>query len=257
MAQSDIVRRVDAGTRIRQDMRTPAGAAKIPAALTRTGIFVYRNPDGSPRRELRPADEVFRADSLASIESAVVTVGHVGTVAPDAWRTVAVGDVRNVRQDRQFVAADLMVRDADTLKRVDAGDLVELSMGYQCRYDATPGSYQGERYDGVQRNIVYDHVALLPSGTGRAGADVRLRLDGVLLDADVLLGAGVPLDMRADGDDDARADGEPRPQGMSEKNAIDLSARLDALTVDFEATRKRVVELEASVVEQTKRAYKA
>ena len=34
--------------------------------LTRTGIFDYKNPDGSIRRELRLPEQVFDPDSLSS-----------------------------------------------------------------------------------------------------------------------------------------------------------------------------------------------
>lgn len=243
----EIVRRVDVGTRIRSDMRTPAGAARIPAALTRTGVFVYRNLDGSPRRELRTPDEVFRADSLASLETAVVTVGHVDDVTPSTWRSVAVGDVRNPRADRQFVAADIVVRDEATLARIDSNGtdrLSEISCGYRCKYDPTPGTYQGQAYDGVQRDIVYDHVALLAPNTGRAGADVRLRLDGVAEDE-----LGHPIEQRDDGTYTASMAEETK-----DKKPVDLQARLDAITVDFESARKRITELDGLVAVEKKRA---
>lgn len=46
----------------------------------------------------------------------------------------------------------------------------ELSCGYYYRPDMTPGKYQGVSYDGVMRDIVGNHVALVEEG--RAGPDV-------------------------------------------------------------------------------------
>lgn len=46
----------------------------------------------------------------------------------------------------------------------------ELSCAYRYRADMTPGTWQGENYDGVMRDIVGNHVALVEEG--RAGADV-------------------------------------------------------------------------------------
>ncbi len=69
------------------------------------------------------------------------------------------------------------------IKRADAqGELgrtlVEVSRGVQVRIDETPGvTPSGERYDRVQRDIVYNHIALGPAGWGRQGASVALRLD--------------------------------------------------------------------------------
>ena len=150
----------------------------IPALLTRTGVFRYTQADGSVRRELRLPDEVFAEDALATLDTVPVTVGHPGKVTPDNWKTLAVGDVRNVKKDGRYVAADVAIRDAVTLQRVDSGDLVELSCGYDCALEMKSGSYDGEDYDAIQRTLRYNHVGLGPEGWGRAGAEVRLRLDG-------------------------------------------------------------------------------
>lgn len=48
----------------------------------RIGIQLYRNPDGSVRRELRPPEEVFNADSLASFKGKPITIGHPGRLIP-------------------------------------------------------------------------------------------------------------------------------------------------------------------------------
>jgi uncharacterized protein len=50
-------------------------------------------------------------------------------------------------------------------------------MGYEVREDHTPGTWNGQAYDLVQRDIRYNHVALLPPGSGRAGRECALRLD--------------------------------------------------------------------------------
>lgn len=48
----------------------------------------------------------------------------------------------------------------------------ELSCGYHYKPDMTPGRYKGEAYDGVMRDIVGNHVALVKDG--RAGPDVMV-----------------------------------------------------------------------------------
>jgi len=52
----------------------------------------------------------------------------------------------------------------------DSKRVKELSCGYRYRADMTPGTYQGQSYDGVMRDIVGNHVALVREG--RAGPDV-------------------------------------------------------------------------------------
>jgi uncharacterized protein len=164
--------------------RTPQGGLKIPAALTRTGVLVYRDKDGSVRREYRPADEVFKADSLASLEDAPVTDLHpTEMVNGKNFAALAKGHVRAVKPDGKLVAATTLVQEAELVAKVDRGERKEISCGYTCRLDMTPGvSPDGEAYDAIQRNITYNHVALLPVGAGRAGREVALRLDAAIQD---------------------------------------------------------------------------
>jgi hypothetical protein len=51
----------------------------------------------------------------------------------------------------------------------------EVSCGYTADLVEEPGVYQGQAYDFIQRNIKYNHIAIVDKG--RAGPDVRIRLD--------------------------------------------------------------------------------
>jgi hypothetical protein len=73
-----------------------------------------------------------------------------------------------------------VIQDAALLAKIlragaDGAKLREVSCGYTCDCDPTPGKYEGERYDCVQRNIRYNHVAIV--ARGRAGPEIRLHLD--------------------------------------------------------------------------------
>lgn len=157
---------------------TPQGGLRIPAALTRTGIFEYTRPDGSKTRELRTPEEVFNKSTLDSFENAPLTIGHVPAVTPDNWGAVAVGHVVGVpKKDGDFVSADCTIARRDAIMQVKSGQLKELSCGYEVELDPTPGVWQGQQYDAIQTKIRGNHVALLPAGSGRAGPDVKLRTD--------------------------------------------------------------------------------
>ena len=175
---TELVERFDFG-RLGKVERTPQGGVRVPANLTRTGVFTYRLADGTHRRELRLPEDVFHEDSLATLAGAPVTDLHPpGMVRPDNWRTLAVGHVgENVKPDGRFVSAKLAIQDAAEIEAVDRGERSELSCGYSCRTEETPGEWNGEKYDAIQRGIRYNHVALGPSGWGRAGNEVALRLD--------------------------------------------------------------------------------
>jgi hypothetical protein len=142
-------------------------------------VLQYAKPDGSPWREYRPPEEVFSKASLSSYGGRPLTIGHrLDAVTADKWSDVAVGDVRDdAHQVDKFVRATVQVSDAKTVERLGK-DLIEVSCGYRCDLDNTPGiSPDGEPYDAVQRNIRLNHVALLAANKGRAGRDVRLLLD--------------------------------------------------------------------------------
>jgi HK97 family phage prohead protease len=159
--------------------RTQVGGIRVKARLTRTGILEYRRPDGTIRRELRLPTEVFNSDSLATLSGASVTdiEHHRGLLDVSNWREATLGTTIEVRKDGNYVAADLLINDPGAIADIENGRLHDISCGYRCRLEPTPGVWNGERYDAIQRDIRYNHVAVLPRGRGRAGADVSLRLD--------------------------------------------------------------------------------
>lgn len=141
--------------------------------LTRTGVFLYRNHDGTDRREYRPADEVFKVDSLAAYKGLPITNGHPGRVTNTNVTLHAVGTVlTSGRQDGDNLLADVVIHNTAP---VDKG-LTELSVGYDVDLEETPGvAPNGERYDAIQRNIRPNHLAIVSKG--RAG-NARLNMDG-------------------------------------------------------------------------------
>lgn len=142
--------------------------------VTSVGIFEYLNPDGSKRRELRLPEDVFAAESLASykgkpiiithdagyIDKGNVDEEHIGTILSEGY------------QDGDDVKAEIIIHDTDAMKN---SGLRELSLGYNLRLDETPGVWNGQPYDAIQRDIVINHLALVASA--RAGEQARLNID--------------------------------------------------------------------------------
>ncbi|ACL61743.1 DUF2213 domain-containing protein [Methylobacterium nodulans] len=125
-------------------------------------------------RVYRDADEVFRADSLRTFGHKPVTLDHPAQpVTPATWRDVARGHVgEEVLRDGEFVRIPMLLADQSAIDAVKAGKR-ELSVGYQCDLDWTPGTTpDGRAYDARQTNIVVDHVAIVDRG--RAGPDCRI-----------------------------------------------------------------------------------
>ena len=67
-----------------------------------------------------------------------------------------------------------------SIGEIEAGKK-ELSMGYFCDYELTPGTFDGQHYDAVQRNIRGNHIALVEEG--RMGADVRVMDRKITMDS--------------------------------------------------------------------------
>lgn len=142
--------------------------------LTSTGIFEYTNPDGSVRRELRLPEEVFAEESLASYKGKPVIITHDAEyITKDNVQGETIGTIMsNGYRDGSDVRAEIVIHDTDAMK--DCG-LKELSLGYDLDLDETPGEWNGQQYDAVQRNIRINHLALVQEA--RAGDRARLNID--------------------------------------------------------------------------------
>ncbi len=170
--------------RLSSAVRTPGGGVRIQATIAKTGILEYRRADGTVSRELVPKEELGNLESLQTLQDADVTIGHPEggsrLVSPETHKTDSVGHVSGApRFDGQFIHADLVIKDAEAIARVDAGELPEISAGYQVMIDPTPGRHDGRGYDVVQRRRKYNHVGLVEEGRARAGRGTRLRLDAI------------------------------------------------------------------------------
>jgi hypothetical protein len=209
----------------RFDALDATGALRVPARLTRTGVFSYRLPDGATRRELRHPDEVFKADSLASLSLATLTLRHpkAGKVDSDTFKALSVGTVGEKVgvEATKFIKATVVVKDAAAVQSVQRGDTRELSCGYTAELIMDSGTFEGQPYDARQTNITYNHVALVERG--RAGSEVRV-LDG----ADEL---GVQL-----------AEGDPR---LDHPEPSMIKIKLDG--VDFEAPESTAQAVEKTI----------
>lgn len=159
--------------------QTGEGYLIADAKAVRTGIQLYAGSEvGKPEipvvRVYRSEDEVRSTDSLRSFSHAPVTVDHPAEpVTSDNWKTLAVGEVSTAATwDGNRISLPLILKDKAAIDAVHGGKR-ELSAGYTCELDFTPGvTKDGQAFDAQQKNIRANHVAIVDRG--RAGAECRI-----------------------------------------------------------------------------------
>lgn len=120
---------------------------------------LWRHPD-----ELKKAVSTFNNIPLLSI--------HTPDFPGDPPHESRVGVTHsNAAFDGTYLTNGLSVWDNSAIAGIETEEQEELSSSYQYVADMTPGTTpNGEVYDGIMRDIIGNHVALVE--TGRAGSDV-------------------------------------------------------------------------------------
>lgn len=168
------------------------GALAVRARAARTGVYQYAGREIDPDNThglrdtavvnvLRDESEVFDERAVRSFIGKPITDDHPSQpVTADNWRTHARGTIMGAMRDGEYLAFDLMLTDAPTVAKVNAGKR-ELSNGYAC--DVEFGDFtaaDGTKCAARQTNITGNHIALV--GHGRAGPTCRIG-DAAICDA--------------------------------------------------------------------------
>lgn len=159
------------------------GIMLVKAVILKEGVFDYLESEfveGGSQQKIVPVYiplKEFTPEALKSGEGRDVIVGD------HDWRTVenalkdgnTVGNISGTLslQDGKIVC-ELLIKDKETIDKILAKELVEISAGYTADFQQEDGSYNGTPYNYRQGNIVFNHVLLLPVGEGRCGSDVRV-----------------------------------------------------------------------------------
>lgn len=120
-------------------------------------------------RLLRDPEELRKA--VSTFNNKPLLNKHIGVTVIDPPKEAIVGSTgERAEFDGTYLKNSLVIWDIDSILGVETDKQKEISSSYRYRLDMTPGEYEGETYDGVMRDIVCNHVAIVPSG--RAGPDV-------------------------------------------------------------------------------------
>lgn len=142
--------------------------------IARTGTQQYLAGElqlgGDPRRVVevdRRAEDVFEEAALASFEGKPVTDGHPPeNIGPENFAAYTRGHVQNVRQEGEYVVADLYINDPVLASQIQNRVKREVSCGYLCTYTPDGAGYR-------QTHIRGNHVAVVHRG--RAGREVAIK----------------------------------------------------------------------------------
>ena len=158
---------------------TPEGYIKARSIVTRCGVFLYKNADGTIRKELRHPDDVMLPESLESIKMIPVVNGHPKErlVTAENAKTLAIGYTgESVEGVMPHIIANFLITDRAAVEEIKGKHKNELSLGYTVDLIPDTGTYFGEPYEFRQTNIKYNHLALVDQA--RAGPEARIALDG-------------------------------------------------------------------------------
>lgn len=159
------------------------GIMLVKAVILKEGVFDYLESefiDGGSEQKIVPVYiplSEFTPEALKSGEGRDVIVGD------HDWRTSvnaatdgkSIGQISGVLSlNGNKIVCELRITDKDTVEKILAKELVEISAGYTADFLQEDGSYNGIPYNYRQGNIVFNHVLLLPVGEGRCGADVKV-----------------------------------------------------------------------------------
>lgn len=165
--------------------RTKDGYLAVRAKAARVGVYDYAGGEVDPENKhglrdtsivkvLRDERTVFDTASAHSFIGKPITDDHPSEpVTADNWKKHARGTVMNALRDGDFLSFDLLLTDADAIKKVDSGKR-ELSNGYST--DLEFGDFtgpDGTKCQARQTSIAGNHVALVDRG--RAGSECAIK----------------------------------------------------------------------------------
>lgn len=169
--------RIDKGGRITSKI-DENGYLRIDGVVAHVGILEYMEDDGTVIREFVPEETLFDEESLKSLAGAPVTLQHPPVmITPSNYKEYSQGSVNGMpKRDGDNLVASMLVIGNEALHAVEYDGVCELSPGYSVDLDETPGEWQGQKYDRVQRNRRYNHQAIVDAARG--GSICSLRFDG-------------------------------------------------------------------------------
>ncbi len=130
---------------------------------------------------LRDPEEIRKG--AASSNGIQVLIKHKPVSAKDPQQMLTVGSLgTDAEFDGEYLDNSMFVNVQEAIDAIETKRQHEISPGYHYVPDMTPGNFRGTAYDGVMRDIQFNHVCLVEDG--RTGPDV-LVADEALKESDM------------------------------------------------------------------------
>lgn len=154
--------------------------------LSKEGVFPYKGASIDPSLNpeeiymvYRPATELSNPETLESFklvpwvdDHPEILLGHQDDGRMPAEAKGVHGVIgEDIYFENGVLRGNIKVFSDDLATLIQSGKK-ELSLGYSCTYEISPGVFNGVKYDAIQRNIRGNHIASVSEG--RMGPDVAV-----------------------------------------------------------------------------------
>lgn len=149
------------------------------AVIAREGILVY-NEGGKTVRKLITRDELGKKESLDTLKMKPITNDHpfemLDSNTTKQYQAGSLGE--NVGVNDGLLYSPVLITDSQAIKDVEINGKRELSAGYYATIIDQPGVWNGQAYDCIQTDRVYNHVAICYQA--RAGSVTAMHIDSAI-----------------------------------------------------------------------------
>jgi hypothetical protein len=167
------------GSKIGGLTKTQEGYLKGTAPIAKVGILKYHLNDGSTINEFVPEDTLFNQESIDTLSLKPITDGHPLEKTLDSKNAKKnnIGSVgEKIGRVDDYLVPTIIITDGTAIESIHLGKQ-ELSPGYTCELIIQKGEYNGQKYDAIQTNRKYNHLAICDKARG--GKDLRLNIDSI------------------------------------------------------------------------------
>lgn len=156
------------------------GFLRITCCILQTAVLDYAKSetgglidiDGDTVHEFVDVNNISE-EVLKTLEGKPVIVGE--HVWQDIDHNEPVGSIAGTPTiNDSNLMVDVLITNPDVIAKIQSGELIEISAGYDANIVVASGVYNNSEYDIIQEPTNFNHILLLPEGCGRCGSEVRI-----------------------------------------------------------------------------------